>query len=329
MKKRILITGAAGFIGSSVAARLAQEGYAVTGADNLNPYYSVQLKRDRIDTLLMPADIECHQVELADEQQVHALFDVVRPDLVIHLAAQAGVRYSLMNPQWYFQANLLGFGNVIEASCRHDVGHFVYASSSSVYGNSTKAVLSETDVTDTPASLYAATKKSNEMMAHAYSQLYGLPATGLRFFTVYGPWGRPDMAYFSFTEKIRLGERIIAFSNGQLTRDYTYIDDIVEGVVRILQKPKPIEDGCTRHDIYNIGNNEPVSVLTLIRILEHIVGRRAHVEFGPIQAGDVWATCADISKLRNWIGFAPMTPLETGLRRFYEWLSIWSPHYPP
>ena len=224
MKARVLVTGAAGFVGSSVAARLAREGYAVTGADNFSPYYSIQLKRDRTDVLLSPLGIKCHAVDLSDEKQVGALFDLVRPELVVHLAAQAGVRYSVTDPQAYILANLVGFANVIEASRRFNVGHFVYASSSSVYGESTKSAFSETDATDAPVSLYAATKKSNEMMAHAYSQLYGLPATGLRFFTVYGPWGRPDMAYFSFTEKIRTGEPVVAFADGLLTRDFTYID---------------------------------------------------------------------------------------------------------
>lgn len=320
---RVLVTGAAGFVGSHVAARLAAMGHQVVGCDNFNDYYTPRLKHDRVAALLATAGVPCETVELADAAAVQALFERVRPTLVVHLAAQAGVRYSLENPAAYVQSNLVGFGNILEACRHHKVEHLLYASSSSVYGANAKVPFSEDDQVDEPVSLYAATKKSNELMAHSYSHLFGLPATGLRFFTVYGPWGRPDMAYFSFTQKMIKGESIPVFAEGLLTRDFTYIDDVVEGVVRLLFKPTPAAQGNAAHTVFNIGNHNPVRVLDFIRTIEEVTGIEARKEFLPMQAGDVPATHASIDKLQAWVGFAPTTPLRTGLARFYEWYRDW------
>ena len=323
VQQTILVTGAAGFVGSYVATRLASMGHRVVGCDNFNDYYDPQLKHDRVAALLVPAGVACETVELADAVQVAALFDRVQPQLVVHLAAQAGVRYSLENPAAYIQSNLVGFGNILEACRRHKIGHLLYASSSSVYGSNAKTPFSEDDQTDEPVSLYAATKKSNELMAHSYSHLYGFPATGLRFFTVYGPWGRPDMAYFSFSRNMLQGQTIPVFAEGLLRRDFTYIDDIVEGVVRLLFKPQP-EGSTVRHAVFNIGNNEPVTVLDFIRTLEEAIGVKAALDFQPMQAGDVPATHADTRKLQAWVDYAPSTPLATGLGRFAQWYKDWA-----
>ncbi|WP_051971925.1 NAD-dependent epimerase/dehydratase family protein [Massilia sp. 9096] len=317
-QQRILVTGAAGFVGSAVAARLASMGYTVFGCDNFNDYYDPALKRHRVEALLKPAGVACEQIELSDGEQTAALFDRVKPTLVVHLAAQAGVRYSLQNPAVYVQANMVAFGHILEASRKHAVGHLLYASSSSVYGANAKTPFSESDQTDAPVSLYAATKKANELMAHTYSHLYGIPATGLRFFTVYGPWGRPDMAYFSFARKMLAGEKIPVFAEGKLYRDFTYIDDIVEGVIRLLFKPS-IQDGKPPHSVFNIGNNQPVQVLDFIRTLENAFDVKAELDFQPMQPGDVPATHADTSKLQAWVGYKPTTSLETGLREFARW----------
>jgi UDP-glucuronate 4-epimerase len=322
-KQTILVTGAAGFIGSYVAARLASMGHQVVGCDNFNDYYDPQLKQDRLAALLAPAGVVCETVELADAVQVAALFDRVRPSLVVHLAAQAGVRYSLENPAAYIQSNLVGFGNILEACRQHKISHLLYASSSSVYGSNAKTPFSEDDQTDEPVSLYAATKKSNELMAHSYSHLYRLPATGLRFFTVYGPWGRPDMAYFSFSRNMLQGKTIPVFAEGLLRRDFTYIDDIVEGVVRLLFKPQP-EGDAARHAVFNIGNNQPVTVLDFIRTLEGALGVSATLDFQPMQAGDVPATHADTRKLKEWVGYVPSTALGDGLARFASWYKGWT-----
>ena len=322
-KHTILVTGAAGFVGSFVAARLAGMGHTVVGCDNFNDYYTPKLKTDRVEAILKPAGVECHTVELADVAQVTALFERVRPTLVVHLAAQAGVRYSLQNPSAYVQSNLVAFGHMFEACRLHNVEHVLYASSSSVYGANAKVPFSEDDQTDEPVSLYAATKKANELMAHSYSHLYRLPATGLRFFTVYGPWGRPDMAYFSFTQKLLKGETIPVFAEGQLRRDFTYIDDIVEGVVRLLFKPRA-DDGKPPHHVFNIGNNQPVKVVDFIRTLERVLDVKAVLDFQPMQPGDVGATHADTAKLQEWVGYKPTTALEAGLTRFREWYNHWS-----
>jgi UDP-glucuronate 4-epimerase len=317
-KKTVLVTGAAGFIGSAVAVRLTAMGYTVVGCDNFNHYYDPALKQHRVAALLGPAGVECAHVELSDGVQTAALFDRVKPDLVVHLAAQAGVRYSLQNPAVYVQANMVAFGHMLEGCRTHKTEHMLYASSSSVYGANAKTPFSETDTTDAPVSLYAATKKANELMAYTYSHLYDLPMTGLRFFTVYGPWGRPDMAYFSFARKMLAGEKIPVFAEGKLYRDFTYIDDIVEGVVRLLFKPS-IEAGKPPHSIFNIGNNQPVQVLDFIRTLEDAFGVKAELDFQPMQPGDVPATHADTSKLQAWVDYKPATSLAVGLQHFARW----------
>lgn len=322
--ERILVTGAAGFIGSALAARLADQGNEVIGCDNFNDYYTPRLKHDRVSALLTPRGVNCHPVDIADSGAVNEVFREFRPHRVVHFAAQAGVRYSLENPVAYVQSNLVGFANILEA-CRHGcVRHLLYASSSSVYGANKTVPFRETDRTDEPLSLYAATKKSNELMAYCYSHLYGIPCTGLRFFTVYGPWGRPDMAYFSFTRKMLSGERIPVFSEGRLERDFTYIDDIVEGVSRLLRRPPDRARGDAPHTVFNIGNHEPVRVLEFIRVLERVTGTSARMDFLPMQPGDVPATYADTERLRKAVQFAPSTPLESGLRRFVEWYREWS-----
>jgi len=317
----LLVTGAAGFIGSHVCAQMARLGHAVVGCDNFNDYYDPALKRARVDHVLAPAGVRCHAVELADAAAVRALFAEVRPGIVIHLAAQAGVRYSIDHPEAYVQANLVGFGNVLEACRRQPVAHLVYASSSSVYGDRTDPPFRESQRTDSPVSLYAATKKANEVMAHSYGHLYGLRATGLRFFTVYGPWGRPDMAYFSFAERLSAGHPLPVFAQGTLQRDFTYIDDIVEGVVRITLSPRV--EGDPPHDIFNIGNHQPVTVLKFIETLAAHLGVEPKLQMLPAQPGDVTMTCADVDKLRARVGFEPSTPLDEGLRRFVEWFRRW------
>ena len=326
----VLVTGAAGFVGSFVAARLARMGMAVAACDNFNDYYPVRLKHARVQALLAPYGVDCETVELADALQVQHLFERVGPAYVVHLAAQAGVRYSVENPAAYVQSNLVGFANILEACRQCRARHLVYASSSSVYGANLTAPFRESDRTDAPVSLYAATKKANEALAHSYSHLFGLPASGLRFFTVYGPWGRPDMAYFSFAQKMLKGEAIPVFAEGTLERDFTYIDDIVEAVVRVLAKPPPVgreaREQARRapHTVFNIGNHRPVRVLDFIAALEEAFGVKARIQFLPMQPGDVPLTCADTSKLQDWIGFAPATSLRDGLGRFREWLVGWT-----
>jgi UDP-glucuronate 4-epimerase len=322
----VLVTGAAGFIGSHVAARLASMGIPVAACDNFNDYYTPTLKVDRVDALLKPHGIDCEKVELSDYAQVQSLFEKVRPAYVIHLAAQAGVRYSLENPSAYVQSNLVAFSNMLEACRQWRPHHLVYASSSSVYGANQKVPFHEDDRTDEPVSLYAATKKSNELIAYSYSHLFGLPTTGLRFFTVYGPWGRPDMAYFSFTQKMLKGDAVPVFAEGKLERDFTYIDDIVEGVVRVMSKPKDAAGGAAPHAILNIGNHQPVRVMDFISTLEKVLGVKANLQFLPMQPGDVPATYADTTRLRESVGFAPSTSLEEGLTRFRDWFIHWDKH---
>jgi len=316
----VLVTGAAGFIGYSVCRRLISAGVGVTGIDNLNDYYDPALKQARLDQLREFPAFSFRKLDLADREGMEALFAEVRPDYVVHLAAQAGVRYSVDHPHVYIESNLMGFLNILEG-CRHTgVQHLVYASSSSVYGLNTKMPFSVADRTDRPASLYGATKKANELMAHSYSHLYGLPATGLRFFTVYGPWGRPDMATFLFTRAILAGKPISLFNHGKMKRDFTYIDDIVEGVLRVLRhvpdRPAPGLPPCR---VYNIGNENPVELERFVRILEEHLGKKAVIEYLPMQAGDVVATYADVQDLTANVGFRPATSPEVGLRKFVEW----------
>ena len=308
---KILVTGTAGFIGMHCAARLLEHGAQVVGIDNLSPYYSVQLKKDRL-ARLQHAQFSFTQLDVADAGALSKLFESHKPDRVLHLAAQAGVRYSLENPAAYVDTNLVGFANLLECCRRHPPQHLVFASSSSVYGTNTELPWSETQNVDHPVSLYAATKKSNELLAHAYSHLYGLNATGLRYFTVYGPWGRPDMSAMIFARAIVRGEPISVFNHGDMQRDFTYIDDIVEGTLRVLERP-------ARYAVYNIGNHQPVRLLDFIATLERVLGKKARLEMKPMQPGDVKATYADTRALQKAVGFAPSTPLETGLARFAEW----------
>jgi len=313
---KVLITGAAGFIGMFVAERLLARDDEVVGIDNLNDYYDIRLKEARLARLAPQPRFRFLKLDLADREGMAALFARERFDAVINLAAQAGVRYSLENPHAYADSNLLGFVNLLEG-CRHaGVRHLVYASSSSVYGGNTKVPFAETDNVDHPVSLYAATKKANELMAYSYSHLYGMPSTGLRFFTVYGPWGRPDMAYFSFAKAILAGRPIDVFNHGRMRRDFTYIDDIAEGVLRVLDR-RP--DGTPPHVLYNIGNHQPVELMEFIDLLEQALGRKAVRNFLPMQDGDVPQTYADTDALRNAVGFAPATPLAEGLSRFVAW----------
>ena len=326
----ILITGGAGFIGAALAERLLQDGEQVYAIDNLNDYYEVSLKEDRLHRLQGYDGFSFEQMDISDRGEVASLFKRHRFEAVVNLAAQAGVRYSLENPAAYIDANLVGFGNVLEG-CRHShVNHLVYASSSSVYGGNTRLPFSEDQPVDHPVSLYAATKKANELMAHTYAHLYGLPCTGLRFFTVYGPWGRPDMAFFKFTRMMLAGEPIPVYNNGELTRDFTYIDDIVEGVVRVIYSPaEPSEHFDTSSPtpaasvapfrILNIGNGERVQLMDYIKTLEQCLGVEAKYEMLPMQDGDVMATHANVEKLSALTGYTPSTDIYTGLARFCEW----------
>ena len=328
--KRILVTGAAGFIGSHLCQRLLARGDTVIGLDNLNDYYEVSLKENRLKRLTGKANFTFVKCDLADRAGMEKLFAEYKFDAVVNLAAQAGVRYSLTNPHAYVDANLIGFMNILEG-CRHQqVGHLVYASSSSVYGANTTMPFSVHDNIDHPLSLYAASKKANELMAHTYAHLYGLPCTGLRFFTVYGPWGRPDMAMFLFTKAILAGEPIDVFNHGRMQRDFTYIDDIVEGVMRVTDQPaspNPEWSGdnpdpgtsAAPYRVYNIGNNNPVELMHLIETLEKALGKTAEKNFMPIQPGDVPATWADVDALSNDVGFRPATSIEVGVERFVEW----------
>lgn len=318
---KILVTGAAGFIGMYVCERLLARGDEVIGIDNLNDYYDVSLKKARLGRLESYPNFRFIRTDIADRDETAKIFEEERPARVVHLAAQAGVRYSIKNPHAYADSNLVGFVNILEG-CRHaKVEHLVYASSSSVYGGNAKIPFAEEDNVDNPVSLYAATKKANELMARSYSHLYGIPATGLRFFTVYGPWGRPDMAYFSFTQAILAGRQIDVFNHGQLKRDFTYIDDITEGVVRVLDKPATPEIPTSEvpHRIFNIGNCEPVTLMDFIETLECELGREANKNFLPMQAGDVHVTYADTTKLQQWVGFSANTPLKEGIRKFVAW----------
>jgi len=335
--KNVLVTGAAGFIGFPLAKRLLEGGATVVGLDNLNPYYSVKLKEDRLAQLEGRERFTFARMDLADRAEMARLFRERRFDVVVNLAAQAGVRYSLQNPQAYIDANLVGFTNILEGCRHHAVQHLVFASSSSVYGANTRMPFSVHHNVDHPVSLYAATKKANELMAHTYSHLYGLACTGLRFFTVYGPWGRPDMALFLFTDAILNGRPIQVFNHGRMQRDFTYIDDIVEGVVRVMSRlpvPDPAWSGdrpdpgtsYAPYKIYNIGNHQPVELTRFIETLEAVLGRQARKEYLGMQPGDVPATYADIEDLAADVGFRPATPLRTGIERFIDWYRRYYSH---
>lgn len=327
---KYLVTGAAGFIGFHLTQRLLDRGDEVVGLDNINDYYRVQLKKDRLAQLQGRDGFSFIEMDLADRKQMPGVFESGGFDVVVNLAAQAGVRYSLENPHAYIDSNLVGFTNVLEG-CRHnDVKHLVYASSSSVYGGNTSMPFSIHDNVDHPISLYAASKKANELMAHTYSHLYKLPTTGLRFFTVYGPWGRPDMALFLFTEAILSGKPINVFNNGQMRRDFTYVDDIVEGIIRVSDNtptgnpdwssdsPDPATS-ASPYRVYNIGNNQPVELMHMIEVLEDCLGRKAEKNLMPMQPGDVPATFADVDDLIRDVSFKPATTIETGVARFVEW----------
>lgn len=327
---RVLVTGAAGFIGAALSHRLLDRGDEVFGLDNLSAYYDVRLKQARLERLVARAGFGHHVGSLEDAEAVARAFDAGRPDRVVNLAAQAGVRYSLVNPRAYVDSNIVGFLNILEA-CRHrGIGHLVYASSSSVYGANVKLPFSVRDAVDHPVSLYAATKKANELMAHTYSHLFGLPTTGLRFFTVYGPWGRPDMALFLFTRNILEGKPIDVFNHGHHTRDFTYIDDIVEGVLRTLDRvpgPDPAFDPMQPNPgtsaapwrVYNIGNHQPVQLSRYIEVIEAALGRKAARNLLPLQPGDVPDTYADVEELARDTGYQPSTPVEVGVARFVDW----------
>lgn len=327
---KVLVTGCAGFIGMHVCHKLLSRGDVVVGVDNMNDYYDVSLKEDRLKQLTLDSRFRFHKLDVADMQSMTDMFSREKPARVIHLAAQAGVRYSLQNPQAYVDSNLAGFVNILEG-CRHNqVEHLLYASSSSVYGGNAKLPFSEHDNVDHPVSLYAATKKANELMAHTYSHLFGLSTTGLRFFTVYGPWGRPDMALFLFTKAILEGRAIDVFNHGKMVRDFTFIDDVVEGLVRVIDKPATPDPDWVSIDpdpatsnapyrVFNIGNSQPIPLMTYIEALERALGMTAVKNFLPMQAGDVLATSANTDELNRWIGFKPDTPVGVGVQRFVDW----------
>ncbi|MBA2487651.1 MAG: NAD-dependent epimerase [Nitrospira sp.] len=329
-KEFVLVTGAAGFIGSHVATRLLDRGDSVLGLDNLNDYYDVRLKEARLAKLLPHPQFQFTKLDLSNRAGIAALFEQQPISRVVHLAAQAGVRYSLVNPHAYTASNIDGFLNILEGCRHHQAEHLVYASTSSVYGGHTQMPFSVHDNVDHPVSLYAATKKANELMAHCYAHLYRIPITGLRFFTVYGPWGRPDMALFLFTKAILEGRPIDVFNQGKMQRDFTYVDDIVEGVLRTLDRPaqpdpkwssdKPDPGSSSApYRLYNIGNHQPVELLRFIEVLEQTLGRKAEKNFLPLQPGDVPATYADVADLMRDTGFKPATSIETGIARFVEW----------
>jgi UDP-glucuronate 4-epimerase len=335
--KKTLVTGAAGFIGYHLASRLADEGKDVVGIDSLNDYYDVRLKQDRLGRLESKKNFRFIKLDILDRAAVEKLFSGEKFSGVLHMAAQAGVRYSLTHPHAYIESNITGFLNILEGCRYHGIQHLVFASSSSVYGANTEIPFSEHQPADHPVSLYGATKKANELMAHTYAGLYNLPCTGLRFFTVYGPWGRPDMALFLFTKAITEGRPIEVFNHGKMKRDFTYIDDVVEGVVRTLQRvPGPDPGWDSRHPdpassrspykIYNIGNHSPVELDRFISIIEDILGRKAERQLLPMQPGDVPATYADVDDLMRDVGFKPSTPIEEGIKRFIDWYRTYYSH---
>lgn len=329
MNRQILVTGAAGFIGAAVCNRLLSNGDSIIGIDNLNDYYDPNLKLARLE-VVKHKNLDFKKLDISNEIAVKKLFDEYRPSHVIHLAAQAGVRHSIENPNAYIKSNLVGFGHILEGCRHHCIEHLVYASSSSVYGGNTNLPFQESQAVNHPVSLYAATKKANELMAHSYSHLYGIPAIGLRFFTVYGPWGRPDMAPMLFAKAILSGQPIRIFNNGKMYRDFTYIDDIVEGVVQVLNRPAETNDNFDKnspdpatswapHRVFNIGNSNPIPLMSFINCLEKKLGVEAIKHFEPMQPGDVISTAADTRALEKWVGFKPSTPIEKGVEEFARW----------
>ena len=332
--RKILVTGAAGFIGYHLCSRLMEQGDRIVGIDNINDYYEVNLKLNRLKQIEGKRNFTFIKLDITDREGIHKLFAKEKFDIVVNMAAQAGVRYSLINPYTYIDSNINGFINILEGCRHHEVKHLVYASSSSVYGANTKMPFSVHHNVDHPISLYAATKKANELMAHTYASLFRIPCTGLRFFTVYGPWGRPDMALFIFTKSIVEGKPIEVFNHGKMKRDLTFIDDIVEGVVRVIDKipeSNPKWDGGSPdpatsfapYKLYNIGNNNPVGLLKFIEVLEDCLGKKAEKRLLPLPAGDVPATYADVDDLIRDVGFKPVTPIEVGIKKFVEWYKIY------
>lgn len=327
---KVLITGVSGFIGFHLTNLLLNKGFDILGIDNMNEYYDGKLKKDRLEILKNKNNFNFFEIDIKDKISLDKIFENEKPDYVINLAAQAGVRYSITNPYAYVDSNLIGFVNILEACRTYPVKHLIYASSSSVYGGNKTTPFSPEHNVDHPVSLYAATKKANELMAHTYSHLYGIPTTGLRFFTVYGPWGRPDMAYFSFTKDIMEGKDIKVFNHGKMERDFTYVDDITEGIYKLMDKipiinkdwdesKDPLSGSFAPYKIYNLGNNNPVSLMQFINVLENKIGKKANKVFMEMQAGDVLKTFADISELENDIGFKPKTAIEDGLEKFVKW----------
>ena len=327
---KVLVTGSAGFCGMHATARLLGRGVEVVGIDNLNAYYDPQLKKARLQTLAGTAGFHFVPLDICDAQQLKALFAARKFDRVLHLAAQPGVRYSLTHPEAYIQSNLVGFANILECCRRNDIEHLVYASSSSVYGANTKIPFAETDSADHPVSLYAATKKANELLAHSYSHLYGLPTTGLRFFTVYGPWGRPDMSPWLFTSAILEGRPIKVFNHGRMLRDFTYVEDIAAATLRLLDRPPTLNPGYDHLNptpdssdapfrIYNVGNQNPIPLMEFISTLEQAIGREAIKEYLPMQPGDLEVTRADVTALKRDTGFEPATPIAEGIRHWVDW----------
>jgi UDP-glucuronate 4-epimerase len=316
MNRKIFITGVAGFIGFHTALACLKNGNTIIGIDNLNDYYDVSLKQDRLKILEQFSNFKFAKIDIADESALTDFYKQHSPNIIIHLAAQAGVRYSLDNPRAYINSNIVGFLNMLELARAHKPNHFIYASSSSVYGGNTKLPFAESDPVDTPQSLYAATKKSNELMAYSYAHLYQIPLTGLRFFTVYGAWGRPDMAYFKFAKAMVGGKTIDVYNHGDMKRDFTYIDDIVSGILNLIDRPPTI---TPPHAVYNIGHHKPEPLMDMIKILEIELGVKANINFMPMQAGDVVATYADIDLLKTLTGFEPKTNLNDGLKEFVKW----------
>ena len=331
----VLVTGAAGFIGFHTCKRLIEDGVRVIGIDSLNDYYDLNLKEARLENLKSKSKefknlFSFFKGDITENSFLEEIFEIYKPSKVINLAAQAGVRYSLINPDSYYNSNLIGFGNILKNCIKYKIEHFVYASSSSVYGGNTKLPLSEKDPVDHPVSLYAATKRANELIAHSYSHLYNLPSTGLRFFTVYGPWGRPDMALFLFTKSMIKGEKIDVYNNGNMIRDFTYIDDVVNSIIKVLEKPPKEnssleksglspENSWAPHKVFNVGNSKPIKLLDFLKVLEEILCVKANINYLPMQSGDVRATESDTTILEDYINYRPNTPIENGIKEFVKW----------